>query len=52
MSVVDPAANHVEEVYSDGEVQALLPPTDEEPQTEGAAGTVRHPVSFSMTHIQ
>lgn len=38
MSVIDPAANHMEEVHSDCEVQALFPPTDEEPQTEGAAG--------------
>lgn len=34
--VVDPAADHVEEVDGDGEVQALLPTTDEEPQAQGA----------------
>lgn len=41
MSIIDPAANHMEEVHSDCEVQALFPSTDEEPQTKGAAGTVR-----------
>lgn len=40
MSVVYPAADHVEEVHGDREVQALFPSADEEPQTEGAAGTV------------
>lgn len=41
MSIIDPAANHMEEVHSDCEVQALLPSTDEEPQTKGAVRTVR-----------
>lgn len=40
MSVIYPAADHVEEVHGDREVQALFPSADEEPQTEGAAGTV------------
>lgn len=41
MSIVDPAADHMEEVHSDCEVQALFPSTDEEPQTKGAAGATR-----------
>lgn len=40
MSVIYPAADHVEEVHGDREVQALFPSADEEPQTKGAAGTV------------
>ena len=35
MRVVDPAADHVEEMHGDREVQALLPSTDEEPQADG-----------------
>lgn len=35
VGVVDPAADHVEEVDSHGEVQALLPSADEKPQAEG-----------------
>ena len=35
VGVVDPATNHVEEVDSDGEVQALLPSADKKPQAEG-----------------
>ena len=38
MSVIDPAADHMEEVHGDCEVQALFPSTDEEPQTKCAAG--------------
>lgn len=34
MSVIDPAANQMEEVHCDREVETLLPSTDEEPQTE------------------
>lgn len=41
MSIIDPAADHMEEVHSDCEVQALFPSTDEEPKTKGAAGTMR-----------
>lgn len=36
MRVVHPAEDHVEEVHSDGKVQALLPTADEEPQTQSA----------------
>lgn len=36
VGVVDPAADHMKEVYGDCEVQALFPSADEEPQTEGA----------------
>lgn len=50
MSIIDPAANHMEEVHSDGEVQALLPSTDEEPQTQGAVRTVRQK-SFVMNLV-
>lgn len=39
--IIDPAADHVEEVYGDGEVQALLPPADEEPQTKGTGKRVQ-----------
>lgn len=39
VSVINPAADHVEEVHGDGKVQALFPSTYEEPQTESAAGT-------------
>ena len=35
VGVVDPAANHVEEVDRDGEIQALLPSADKKPQAEG-----------------
>lgn len=35
--VVDPAANQMEEVHGDGEVEALLPSPDEKPQAEGTA---------------
>ncbi len=41
MSIIDPAADHMKEVHSDGEIQTLFPSTDEEPQTEGAARTMR-----------
>lgn len=41
MSIIDPAANHMEEVHSDCEVQALFPSTDEEPQTKGAGKRVQ-----------
>lgn len=34
MSVIDPAADHMEEVHSYSEVQALFATTDEEPQTK------------------
>lgn len=40
MSVIDPAANHMEKVHSDCEVEALLPSTNEEPQAKGAASTM------------
>lgn len=35
VSVVDPTSNQMEEVHSDGKVEALLPTADEKPQTEG-----------------
>lgn len=35
MSVIDPTTDHMEEVHSDSEVQALFASTDEEPQTKG-----------------
>lgn len=34
VGIVDPAADHVEEVDGDGEVQTLLPSSDEEPQAD------------------
>lgn len=40
VSVIDPAADHMEKVHSDCEVQALLPSADEEPQTKGACKRV------------
>lgn len=49
MRVVDPAADHVEEVHGDCEVQALFPSTDEEPQAEGAARTTRRRVTNQCT---
>lgn len=49
MSIIDPAADHMEEVHSDCEVKALLPSTDEEPQTEGTARTMRQK-SFVISH--
>lgn len=36
MSIVDPAANHVEEMDGHGEVQALFAPPYEEPQAKSA----------------
>lgn len=41
MRIVDPAADHMEEVHGDCEVQALFPSTDEEPQAEGAGKRVQ-----------
>lgn len=34
MGVIDPAADHVEEMHCYGEVQALLSPSDEKPQAK------------------
>lgn len=55
MSIIDPAANHMKEVHSNCEVQALLPSADEEPQAQGAAGTktqksyaITQPCSFML----
>lgn len=36
----------MEEVHSDYEVQALFPSADEEPQTKGAAGIMKHKNGF------
>lgn len=41
MRVIDPAADHVEEVHGDCEVQALFPSTDEEPETESTGQRVQ-----------
>jgi len=41
VSIIDPAADHVKEVHGDREVEALFPPPDEEPQTQGTARTIR-----------
>lgn len=41
MSVIYPAADHVEEVHGDREVQALFPSADEEPQTKGAGKRIQ-----------
>lgn len=41
MSVIDPAADHMEKVYGDGKVQALLPPADEEPKTKSTCKRVQ-----------
>lgn len=49
MSVIDPAANHMEKVHSDCEVEALLPSTNEEPQAKGAASTMTWR-SFIISH--
>lgn len=38
MRVVDPAANHMEEMHGDSEVQALFPSPHEKPQTNCTAG--------------
>lgn len=51
MSIIDPAANHMEEVHSDCEVQALFPPTDEKPQTEGAAGQMTEKLQYRHAHL-
>ena len=42
MSIIDPAADHMEEVHSDREVQALLSSTNEKPKANGAARTMTH----------
>lgn len=42
MSVIDPAANQMEEVHCDREVETLLPSTDEEPQTKSTERSVLH----------
>lgn len=34
MCIIDPAANHMEEVHRDSEVKTLLSSADEEPQTK------------------
>lgn len=39
-SIIDPAANHVEEVNSDREVQTLFPSTYEEPESKGTGERV------------
>lgn len=49
MSVVDPAANQVEEVHGNGKVKALFPSTDEKPQTEGAVTAMR--LSAVLIHL-
>lgn len=49
MSIIDPAPNHMEEVHSDREVQALLSPTDEEPQTKGTAGKIAE-AGYNTSH--
>lgn len=54
MSVIDPTADHMEEMHSDCEVQALFASTDEEPQTKGTGeqgdkGSVRHADNVSPT---
>lgn len=41
MSVIYPAADHVEKVHGNCEVQALFPSADEEPQTEGAGKRIQ-----------
>lgn len=41
VSVVDPAANQVEEVHGNGKVKALFPSTDEKPQTQGTVTAMR-----------
>lgn len=38
LGIVEPAADHVEKVDSDGEVQTLLTSSDEEPQAESTGG--------------
>ena len=50
MSVIDPAADHVEEMHRDREVQTLFPSSYEEPQTKGAAGT-RRPKGCFVSHV-
>lgn len=42
VSIIDPAANHVEEMNCNCEVQALLPTTDEEPQTQSTCQRVQN----------
>lgn len=37
MGVINPAADHVEKVYSDREIQTLFPTSDKKPKTESAA---------------
>lgn len=49
MSVVDPAANQVEEVHGNGKVKALFPSTDEKPQTEGTVTAMR--LSAVLIHL-
>lgn len=49
MGVIDPAADHMEEVHSDCEVKALFPSTDEEPQAKGTAGTMKQK-SYLTSH--
>lgn len=49
MSVVDPAADQVEEVHGNGKVKALLPSTDEKPQTQGTATATR--LSAVLIHL-
>ena len=51
MGVIDPAANHMEEVHGDCKVKALFPTTDEEPQAQGAAGTIKQK-SYLSSHAQ
>lgn len=51
VGVVDPAADHMKEVYGDCEVQALFPSADEEPQTEGAEKTTRLVISDYFRQI-
>lgn len=51
MSIVDPAADHMEEMHSDCEVQALFPSADEEPQTNGTVKTVRQVILLVMSIV-
>lgn len=48
MSIIDPAADHMEKVHSDCEVQALFASTDEEPQTKGTGE--QWDKSYSVSH--
>lgn len=42
MGIIDPAANHVKEVYRNGKVQALLSPSDEKPQAKSTCERVQN----------